>query len=350
MRSPSRIQLSLCLLGAALLLPAAARPDEWTTILDLRGEWKFQTGDDPRWAEPGLNDQKWESIFVPSAWEDEGFPGYDGHAWYRKSFTAPSRTATATVYLHLGYVDDVSEVFLNGKLIGISGSFPPDYRTAYDSYQEYVLPAGILKPGGANIIAVRVYDQQLSGGILRGKIGLFERKNGLRPAIALPGVWKFRTGDNQSWADPALDDRQWQDALVPSFWETMGLRDYDGFGWYRVKFRVPPSHRGKQLVLILGMIDDLDETYLNGRRIGRTGSMATQKELRDLGQEYRELRAYTIPLDLLNDRENVLAVRVYDGFQHGGIYDGPIGIVTREEYRKWRDGREKEWNLFDFIR
>jgi sialate O-acetylesterase len=334
-----------------LLFPAAtALGDDWNTVLDLRGEWKFQTGDKMEWADPRLNDQKWETIFVPSAWEDEGFPGYDGYAWYRKSFTLPQTAADGTVYLHLGYVDDVCEVFLNGTMIGFSGSFPPDYETAYDTYQQYCLPIGILKKTGTNVIAVRVYDSQLSGGILRGKIGLYQSKKALKPDVPLPGIWEFRTGDNTAWKGTSVDESGWRDAYVPAYWETIGLRNYDGFGWYRVKFRVPESLRGKQLVLLLGKIDDIDEAYLNGERIGRTGSMGSQRELPDFNEEYREQRAYTIPRDLLVAGENTLAVRVYDGFRHGGIYDGPIGIVTRDRYRQWREPDLKEWNPFDFFR
>lgn len=350
MNSMMRVNILLAAGTLALFLSTPARSEEWNTLLDLRGDWKFQTGDDKRWSDPELNDQKWESIFVPSAWEDEGFPGYDGYAWYRKSFTLPSGATDGTVYLHLGYVDDVCEIYLNGNMIGLSGSFPPNYQTAYDTYQQYCLPAGMLKRNGINVLAVRVYDLQLSGGILRGKVGLFQPKNDLKPEIALLGVWKFRTGDNMAWSGPAVDEKDWQDASVPSFWEAMGLRDYDGYGWYRVRFSVPSSLRDRQLVLVLGRIDDIDETYINGERIGRTGTMGTQRELGDFNEEYRELRAYTIPRGLLREQDNVLAVRVYDGFQHGGIYDGPIGIVTRDRYRKWQDGQDGRWNFFDFFR
>jgi hypothetical protein len=350
MKRTRKSGITLLLFTAVLLLPATTRGEEWNTILDLRGQWKFQTGDNPLWSEPGIDDRKWESIFVPSAWEDEGFPGYDGYAWYRKSFTLPAEADDRSAYLHLGYVDDVCEVYVNGHMVGFSGSFPPNYQTAYDSYQQFRLPAGILRKGAANVVAVRVYDAQLSGGILRGKIGLYELRNDLKPEISLPGVWKFRTGDNMAWASPSADDHEWQDALVPAFWETMGLRDYDGFGWYRVAFRVPKGSREKQLVLLLGRIDDIDEAYLNGQRIGKTGSMSSQKGLPDFNEEYREVRAYTIPKGLLGDQDNVLAVRVYDGFQHGGIYDGPVGIVTRDQYRKWKNAQEGGWNFLDFFR
>ncbi len=53
----------------------------------------------------------------------------------------------------------------------MSGGFPPNYVTAYDAHREYYLPKEILKEG-KNTIAIRVYDAQLEGGIIRGAVGL----------------------------------------------------------------------------------------------------------------------------------------------------------------------------------
>jgi len=338
--------------GLLLLLaiaPSIAQTDEWKVLLDLRGQWKFQAGDDMRWVNPTFDDRGWDSIFVPSPWEDEGYPGYDGYGWYRKHFTVSPKLKDASIYLHLGQVDDVSEVYLNGRLVGFAGSFPPDFRTAYEVYQRYPVPPELINFGGENIIAVRVYDVHLAGGIVNGKVGLFEPKDFLKPDIALPGIWKFRAGDDMAWKDAGFDDRSWQDMMVPAFWDGQGYRDYDGFGWYRVRFRVPQQLRDKDLVLLLGRIDDIDETYLNGERIGRTGRMRSGGRGQELNNEYLELRAYTIPVRLLREDENILAVRVYDGMFHGGIYDGPIGIVTTERYREWNKGKGV-WRFFDFFR
>ena len=83
---------------------------EWKRILDLRGHWKFEIGDNMEWAKPDYNDKDWESIFVPNEWEDEGFPGYDGFAWYRITFSAEDLMGHDILYLRLGYIDDCDEV------------------------------------------------------------------------------------------------------------------------------------------------------------------------------------------------------------------------------------------------
>jgi sialate O-acetylesterase len=100
-------------------------------------------------------------------------------------------------------------------------------------------------------------------------------------------------------------------------------------------------------MLMLGRIDDFDEAYLNGERIGKTGKMPQRASDARESNDYTKLRAYRIPSGLLMPgRENVLAVRVFDRFLHGGIYDGPIGIVTRDHYNRYARSIQSTKNWF----
>jgi hypothetical protein len=324
-------------------------------LLDLRGQWKFDIGDDMQRAEPRFDDSEWEEVFVPSPWEDEGFPGYDGYGWYRKHFTASPDWKEKVLYLYLGKIDDVDEVYVNGNPVGASGGFPPNDFTAYDADRKYLLPVPYLNFTGDNVIAVRVYDSMREGGIVRGKVGVYEDAKALRLDQALPDTWKFAAGDDGDWKDVSFDDSRWKTVHVPAAWETQGFRDYDGFGWYRVKFQVPAALLNHKLIVMLGKIDDVDEAFVNGERIGRTGPInSSRRPLQLSGGEWVELRAYTIPADLLYpNQDNVLAVRVYDGLLQGGIYDGPVGIVTREHYLQWKSMQRNRdhWlrDMFDLI-
>lgn len=349
---PNSLPLIVAAMVAGCLVPVAVPAQDQKPLFDLRGQWKFELGDDMRWSDPKFNDSTWETIFTPSPWEDEGFPGYDGYAWYRKRFTASPDWKGKSLYLDLGLIDDVDEVYVNGHFIGFSGSFPPGFVTAFDWHRRYRLPAEYLIPGGENVIAVRVYDSQLGGGIVAGRIGIYEGEPFLQPDIPITGQWKLMTGDNMEWADPELDDRKWKHVLVPAHWETQGFRDYDGFAWYRVKFTVPSSVADQRMIMLLGKIDDFDETYLNGERIGRTGNFSRTTQPFQLSEDYNQLRAYNVPSGVLQPgKENVLAVRVYDGWMHGGIYDGPIGLISREKYVQWqkKQDRRDRWNLFDIF-
>lgn len=333
------------------LLSGAASAQDWRTLVNLKGEWKFELGDDPKWADPKFRDAKWDNIRVPGPWEDEGYPGYDGYAWYRKHFRIESKLRDAAVYLHAGYIDDVGEVYLNGHMVGFEGQFPPDFITAYNVTRPYRVPQQFLNYEGDNVIAVRVYDQRLAGGIVRGQVGLYEPWEYLQPEYSLEGMWKFATGDDPSWKDTEVSDSKWTKIVVPGFWEGQGFRNYDGMAWYRLEFKVPQNLIGQKLVLLLGKIDDFDETYLNGKRIGRTGSISRNATPDDVGNEYAQLRAYTIASNLLlPDQVNVLAVRVQDVYMHGGIYDGPVGFISRQKYLDWKEDHEDRWNPFRWFR
>jgi len=322
---------------------ATAQSNNAKQIVDLRGNWKFEIGDNNKYAEPHFNDKDWGEIFVPADWENEGFPGYDGFAWYRKTFMLPASAQNKNVYAHIGYVDDACEVFINGHLIGEGGSCPPDYVTAYEQEQQFLIPEKFLQFNQENTIAVRVYDHQLNGGIVKGKIGIFEHTDALQFVVRLPSFWKFKTGDNEEWKKSNFDDSKWQELIVPAKWDFQGYNKYDGFGWYRITFTVPENLQKEQLVMMLGKIDDIDEAYLNGEKIGYTGRIRGDGSIGRIREEYLEVRAYDIPASAIKfSGKNVLAIRVYDKMLIGGIYEGPIGIVFEKEYRHWE--QNQQWN------
>ena len=204
----------------------------------------------------------------PGAWEDEGFWGYDGTAWYRRSFDLSKRDLDRPLYLRLGRVDDVDQVWVNGHFVGSTGRFPESgYETAYFTERVYRLPTEYLR-AGANVVAVRVHDDGLDGGILEGRIGVYALANGPDLAVDLAGAWDFRP--EAATASPRWE---WTTLTVPAKWEPQGFPRIDGYATYRRTFTLPDRLRGEKLVLVLGRIDDLHEASLNGRRVGGTGSM-----------------------------------------------------------------------------
>jgi hypothetical protein len=300
-------------------------------LVDLRGYWKFNIGDNMDWASQDFDDGRWGEIFVPSDWEDEGFHGYNGFAWYRVGFELDlDANNPHEIFLDLGFIDDVDEVYVNGKLIGRTGAFPPKFKTAYNSRRFYYLPSDILNLNGVNTLAVRVFDTVLNGGIVSGRVGVYENRFPTKNTFLLQGLWKFERGARREWISPDYDDEQWSDVIVPGFWHEM-KRSIGEVGTYRKVFKLPRNMTdAEDLVLVLGKIDDFDRTYLNGRLIGET------YDGRRFGSStsYSEMRIYDIPDGLLNPYgDNYLVVEVEDIGGNAGIYEGPLGITTREEYR-----------------
>jgi len=132
------------------------------------------------------------------------------------------------------------------------------------------------------------------------------------------GEWKFSEGDNMLWKNPELNDSAWQTVELPSTWEKHSNYTTDNvYGWYRRELIVPANLKGKDIFINAGKIDDADETYFNGIKVGSMGSYPPQYTT-----AWDNLRYYKVPHEIINyGGKNSIAVRVFDGIQGGGIYD-----------------------------
>lgn len=142
--------------------------------------------------------------------------------------------------------------------------------------------------------------------------------------FSLEGVWYFFAGHNPEFALTSADETRFKPVEVPSYWEHHAPGDdYDGHGWYRKHFPTPNPLPCRPLGIALGMIDDVDEVFLNGVKLGGTGSFPPEV----VGAPYVR-RVYPIPLTALSapGAQNVLAVHVFDAGDVGGIVSGPIQV------------------------
>jgi sialate O-acetylesterase len=121
--------------------------------------------------------------------------------------------------------------------------------------------------------------------------------------------------------------------MVPGAWEFQGNTKYDGFAWYKRTFTLPDNMFGQPLILLLGKIDDFDKTYINGVLVGSTN------DERSFGrsESYSKMRAYQIPPSLIKKGSNLIEVFVEDMGNLGGIYEGTVGITTRQNYLRYFD-------------
>lgn len=137
---------------------------------------------------------------------------------------------------------------------------------------------------------------------------------------------KFQMGDNPEWKNLNFDDSQWKTIKTTARWGEQGPTKTNTYGWYRIKFVLPQamlnnSDLKKVVKIYLGKIDDADETFFNGIRIGGTGSLPDSPK--GYHEAWDEERFYTIEANNQAVRwgqENVIAVRVYNGGADGGMY------------------------------
>mgnify|MGYP006287054223 CR=1 FL=1 len=133
----------------------------------------------------------------------------------------------------------------------------------------------------------------------------------------------------EDWSAFEVDYDMWKVADVPGLWEESGLANVDGTVWYRKEFDLPVEIAGKGITLHLGKIDDTDETWVNGVKVG------------GIYNRYDVPREYEVSPEVLKPGKNVIAVRVEDYSGGGGFWSGPAVIsVTSGDYKQSLAG---EW-------
>ncbi len=57
----------------------------------VKGEWKFSKGDNMLWKDPEFNDGSWQTVKLPSTWEEHSNYTQDNvYGWYRRELTIPA--------------------------------------------------------------------------------------------------------------------------------------------------------------------------------------------------------------------------------------------------------------------
>src|SRR5665213_1810588 len=197
------------------------------------------------------------------------------------------------------------------------------YFFAKHLYEKYHVPIGLINSsvGGTPIEA------WISEGGLKhftDIIGTVEKNKDTayinsmqRAGAGLPRQQQASTNDKGlngpiPWYDLAYVPKGWRTITVPAFWEDQGVKDLNGTVWYRKEIDVPASMVGKPSRVYLGRIIDADVLYINGKQVGRTPSMYSE-------------RRYNIPADLLKAGKNLFVVKITN-------YSGKGGFVTDKPY------------------
>ncbi|HZB88868.1 MAG TPA: SpoIIE family protein phosphatase [Terracidiphilus sp.] len=158
------------LLALICLLPAAAQsvtaPDptaahapalgSFGNIVSLDGPWRFQIGDDPRWADPAFDDSSWHSVSLGQPLTAQGVAPYSGYAWYRLRIAPRQLAALGSLPLDLLVSNDSSgelAVYLNGVEAGHTRGMTGHPATYW--IHPFVVPLAHPAPDGSFVIAIR---------------------------------------------------------------------------------------------------------------------------------------------------------------------------------------------------
>ena len=158
---------------------------------------------------------------------------------------------------------------------------------------------------------------------------LVEYKNWLSPLDSFPDTTKDYIFDEWSKLDyndshlglEKFDDTQWKDLIIPGNYADVftnsDVNDFDGIVWVRKSFTI--DQLGENYKFNLGLVDDMDFTYINGEFIGATVGANSFKE-----------KQYPIPNGLLKEGENTIAIRLIDTMGDARIYS-PLTITSNQE-------------------
>lgn len=124
--------------------------------------------------------------------------------------------------------------------------------------------------------------------------------------------WKDLSFNDENVQSVEFDDSKWPTMALPTQFESV-IGDFDGAVWFRKKVEVPANMSGKDLVLSLGPIDDMDRTYFNGQLVGSN----------EVSGVWNVDRNYEVPASLVKSGTNTIAVRVLDTQGGGGICGTP---------------------------
>ena len=124
-------------------------------IISLNGPWRFHIGDDFAWASAGFDDSEWPLVRANKSWTDQGYPAFNGYAWYRFKVELPGDDKP--VALLVDPIVNGYRVYANGEFIGAAGSADASWNPVFESDPKvYTFPPGSSGPHTV-VIAIRVW-------------------------------------------------------------------------------------------------------------------------------------------------------------------------------------------------
>ncbi|TGK81021.1 histidine kinase [Leptospira montravelensis] len=137
--------------------------------------------------------------------------------------------------------------------------------------------------------------------------------------IVLKTDWLFRKGDNLDWRDETVEESFWVKRSVPDYGISK-TENLTGYHWYRCSFFLPENYTTpvEPIAIQLGRIRDIDEFYLNGTLIDKTGTVLPKMEV-----DFQKIRIYSLPTHLLKPGLNIMAIRIYAATNLNGLKEAP---------------------------
>ncbi len=325
---------------APYLLRQPGSKTEMLVTVDLTENWLCCPGTG---VEPNITTVSskniWKNFNIPGDIESR-FPERNaerGSFWYRRQLDLDEIPEECTgARLILGAVKGVDYVLINGERIGHTSreTNPNDLSTATRNYS---IPLNLLREGENEIAIFTVFDSKASLSPGDGNITppvyleLFTESSTATDVapIDLSGLWQGHAVEKKI-ESPSKNSSGWHAIKVPGAFEDQKTEwgGHDGYFWYEHQFVLTNAiARGAQPVLVIGAIDDEDDTYINGTLIGHTGTDTNPQDY------WHAERRYQIPTGLLKPGQNRISILVNDLRGSGGITKSPCTLYLDDPVR-----------------
>ncbi len=130
--------------------------------------FRFQTdperkGETLGWQSADADDSAWPLLHTGQVWQSQGFPDFQGTAWYRKKLTIPGIKEGHRLILYFSAVDGDATVYLNGRKVG-EHLLHPETLAGYDEPFFFDITDAVA-PGERVQLAIKVRKEQYVGGL-----------------------------------------------------------------------------------------------------------------------------------------------------------------------------------------
>jgi len=198
------------------------------------------------------------------------------------------------------------------------------YFFARKMIEEEGIPLGLINASwGGSAIEAWISEQGLDGiaGYDRKVDQLRQYRNDRREAeLAFADDWEqwWQESSDQGavWEKGVLDgSADWREAPLQN-WKTYPdarLNNHHGIVWFSRSFELNAKQAAKGAIFILGKIDEVDSTWINGKFVNNTFGYGTRRE-------------YTLEPGVLQSGTNQITVNVLNTWDVGGIL-GPVEEV-----------------------
>ncbi|MCX8021520.1 MAG: sensor histidine kinase [Syntrophorhabdaceae bacterium] len=132
---------------------------------EIEGLHRFKVGDDIQWSSPLYDDSNWEEIKKTTKWSFHGLKTLNGIVWHRFHFRGEILNGKPYSGIYLGRIGDADETFLNGVKIGGVGVVEDEFIEAPHAKRLYRVPEGFMILNGENVLAIRIMNTYLKGGL-----------------------------------------------------------------------------------------------------------------------------------------------------------------------------------------